>query len=204
MVHFPGRPGFPPRSSFRETWLRYDYIGAPWCHENNWGYLDLSERPVEATKMLHDTRQIPYDSRVGNGGVSLRCLSASKVILDLFRNQSSDQENEDVFYVYFMQEHGFRVANLSVAELFSLEILCDDINLHQTILRDYTHSPVYPFALHKPFDIIEVVTQGSVQKEMFSTLGWIFNFFSSYGLRVGVVGEGGHHSDGQRKGTLRG
>ena len=72
VLTFQSDAWFPPLGKFRTDWLQLDYIGAPWCHEGNWGYLDVDARPEEAVRMLHDTRKIPHDVRVGNGGVSLR------------------------------------------------------------------------------------------------------------------------------------
>ena len=153
---------FPPHAAFDTQWLQSDYIGAPWCHENNWGFLDPKVRPKDAQSMLHDTRQIPFDMRVGNGGVSLRNVDAMKRVLYGHETESSKQENEDVFYVYYLHSEGYSVANLSDAARFSLEILCPDVAAHVELRRRYPSLDEIPFALHKPFDIFSRLHQGSV------------------------------------------
>jgi len=109
--------------------------------------------------MLHDTRKIPYDLRVGNGGVSLRNVPAMKSVLRAHLQESMAQENEDVFYVFFLTKDNFRVANLSAAVNFGLEILCEDIHEHVILMRDFKSVSFVPFALHKPFDIIQRLTE---------------------------------------------
>jgi len=146
---------FPRRGQFQENWLEYDFIGPPWCYEGNWGYLDPADRPPESITMLHDTRKIPHDMRVGNGGVSLRSVPAMKTVLDSHLQDSTAQENEDVFYVFFFAKDNFRVANLSDAVKFGLEILCEDVLEHTMLTRDFHSASFVPFALHKPFDIVQ-------------------------------------------------
>ena len=153
---------FPPHASFDTRWLQSDYIGAPWCHENNWGFLDPKVRPKDAQSMLHDTRQIPFNMRVGNGGVSLRNVEAMKRVLHGHVTESSKQENEDVFYVYYLHAEGYSVANLSDAARFSLEIMCPDVAAHIDLRHHFPNVDDIPFALHKPFDIFSHLHQGSV------------------------------------------
>jgi len=105
--------------------------------------------------MLHDTRKIPNDMRVGNGGVSIRSVPAMKAVLRSHLQDSTAQENEDVFYVIFLTKNNFRVANLSDAVEFGLEILCEDVHEHSMLTRDFPTASFVPFALHKPFDIIQ-------------------------------------------------
>jgi len=155
VLTFQSDTWFPPRGRFQEKWLADDFIGPPWCHEGNWGYLDPTERPPESIQMLHDTRKIPYEMRVGNGGVSIRRVSAMKAVLRSHLGDSTPQENEDVFYVFFLAKDKFRVANLSDAVNFGLEILCEDVHEHNVLTRDFRSASFVPFALHKPFDIIE-------------------------------------------------
>jgi len=113
--------------------------------------------------MLHDTRKIPYDMRVGNGGVSIRSVPAMKSVIRSHLQDSTAQENEDVFYVIFLTKDNFRVANLSDAVNFGLEILCEDVYEHAMLLRDFRSASLVPFALHKPFDVIQrLVADGSV------------------------------------------
>ena len=105
--------------------------------------------------MLHDTRKIPYNMRVGNGGVSIRSVPAMKSVLRSHLQDSTEQENEDAFYVIFLTKDNFRVANLSDAVNFGLEILCEDVHEHTMLTRDFRSASFVPFALHKPFDIMQ-------------------------------------------------
>jgi glycosyltransferase involved in cell wall biosynthesis len=155
VLTFQSDTWFPPRGRFQEKWLADDFIGPPWCHEGNWGYLDPNDRPPESVQMLHDTRKIPYGMRVGNGGVSIRSVPAMKSVLRSHLQDSAAQENEDVFYVIFLTKDNFRVANLSDAVNFGLEILCEDVHEHTMLTRDFRSASFVPFALHKPFDIMQ-------------------------------------------------
>ena len=40
---------FPPEAKFDLAWLEHGLHRAPWCHENNWGYLDPEDRPPESS-----------------------------------------------------------------------------------------------------------------------------------------------------------
>ena len=160
VLTFQADAWFPPHSSFDSRWLETDYIGAPWCLENNWGFLDPQARPEKAQSMLHDTRQIPRTMRVGNGGVSLRNLEAMKHVVQQHSTDSSKQENEDVFFVYFLAAEGYSVATLQEAERFSLEILCPDVEGHIELRHRFPKIDVLPFALHKPFDIFRQLHGG--------------------------------------------
>ena len=146
---------FPPSSSFQQSWTEYVYIGAPWCHEGNWGYIHPSQRPPEATKMLHDTRQIPSDVRVGNGGVSLRHVPSMMHAIDTHSRDSPKQENEDVFYVLSFIDDDLHIAPLEKAASFGAEILCPDVRVHREFRHNIRNTSAIPFALHKPFDVIE-------------------------------------------------
>ena len=70
-------------SQWDESWLKYDYIGAPW--PNGWlayhGY--------------------PFDSRVGNGGFSLR----SKRLCDALAQEEFEQTPDDVLMDYLCPIH---------------------------------------------------------------------------------------------------
>ena len=168
ILNFQPDVWFPPRSSFRRHWLKYDYIGAPWCHEGNWGYEAPAERPPDAVNMLHDTRQIPWDVRVGNGGVSLRSVAPMIMGLKMFKDDSPVQENEDVFFILAMKKLNCNTPSLSVAAKFSLEILCPDIKVHRGTRKYFAHISRYartpttfvPFAIHKPFEILHQLNHG--------------------------------------------
>ncbi len=149
---------FPPRSSFDKSWTEFAYIGAPWCHEGNWGYLHPSQRPPDAIKMLHDTRQIPSHVRVGNGGVSMRHIPSMMRAIDMHSHVSPKQENEDVFYVLSFIDEDMPIAPLGKAADFGLEILCMDIHEHLVFIQNIRNTTAIPFALHKPFDVVEQLT----------------------------------------------
>lgn len=153
---------FPAAGNFDQRWLSLDYVGAPWCHEGNWGYLPKKDRPPEAERMLHDTRPLPLATRVGNGGVSIRNLSALKHIIKTAGKLSPPQENEDVFFVLNLDQK--KVPRKEEASSFGLEILCNDIPNHQELIQKLksASSPFPPFAVHKPFDVMEVLLEKGV------------------------------------------
>jgi len=157
---------FPVAGNFDRTWLSYDYVGAPWCYEGNWGYLETKDRPLEANKMLHDTRPLPRAVRVGNGGISIRSVSASKHIIETYGKLSPPQENEDVFFALHFNKY-FKVPLKEEASRFSLEILCPDIEGHENLLQvlKSKSKPLRnpPFAVHKPFDVMDVLLANGVK-----------------------------------------
>jgi len=92
-----------------DIFLEYDYIGAPWPHEPQYGFAG--------------------NTRVGNGGFSLR----SKRFIELpvqhdFRNRTMnfDTWHEDAFYCIhnrsLLESYGCKFAPLEVAKHFSHEI----------------------------------------------------------------------------------
>ena len=172
VLTFQSDAWFPPKGKFKTEWLHLDYIGAPWCHEGNWGYLDIDARPPEAARMLHDTRKIPYEIRVGNGGVSLRNFQVLKKIAREHAGNTSAQENEDVFYVSYLHAENYKVGSISEATEFGLEVMCEDIVQHQSHSAGRFEDAPVPFLLHKPFDIFTQMHQrGEVDYESF------LNFF---------------------------
>lgn len=99
-------------SSWREEFLDYDYIGAPFSLPNdNFSYRDINGNIF----------------RVGNGGFSLR----SKKLIDLANNLNLDWKpfhgfyNEDGFICamnrHIYEENGCKFAPLNVAKYFSHE-----------------------------------------------------------------------------------
>lgn len=112
IIHADGFVSNP--NKWTDIFLEYDYIGAPWRDEPEKGFTG--------------------DTRVGNGGFSLR----SKKLIDLplklnlpNRNKEIDCWNEDQYYSTFqrkiLQEHGCKFAPLEVAKHFSHELTCSDI-----------------------------------------------------------------------------
>jgi len=92
-----------------DIFLEYDYIGAPWPHEPQYGFAG--------------------DTRVGNGGFSLR----SKKLIDMpvklnfpHRNKQEDRWHEDGYYCISqrkaLEENGCKFAPLEVAKHFSHEM----------------------------------------------------------------------------------
>jgi len=95
-------------SAWREEFLKYDYIGAPW--------------PA-------DSYFVKPDTRVGNGGVSLR----SKRLLELqTRMQCVGHEDVVVTQVYrqLVLQNGCTYAPLHLAQYFSQECVCPDLNIN--------------------------------------------------------------------------
>lgn len=113
----------------------YDYIGSPWCLEGNSGFLSIEDRPNHAWHMLHDTRRIDLKFRVGNGGISLRSFKAMTAVVEQHGENTTAQENEDVFFVSYLNEDGFQVAEKNEASRFGLECFCKDIPIHNEIIQ---------------------------------------------------------------------
>lgn len=97
-----------------DIFLEYDYIGAPFPDEPQYGFTG--------------------DTRVGNGGFSLR----SKKLIDMpiklnlpYRNKEIDRWHEDNYYCVSqrktLQENGCKFAPLEVAKHFSHEFHADDL-----------------------------------------------------------------------------
>ena len=93
--------------------------------------------------------------------------------LRTLKNDTTAQENEDVFYVLSMLQLGRHVANLNDGARFSLEIMCDDVPLHRNIRRSFLDASnrrqkydfVPPFAVHKPFGVLEQLLSGAAHSE---------------------------------------
>lgn len=92
--------------------LDYDYIGAPW-----------TGKEVFVTK----------DTRVGNGGVSIR----SKKLLDIVKNlECNGHEDTEICHRYrhLLLSNGIKYAPLDLAAKFSIEQICED--LHQNYEKE--------------------------------------------------------------------
>lgn len=97
-----------------DTFLEYDYIGAPW------------------PKDLHFTPE-GKNVRVGNGGFSLRSKKLLNVLNELhlpFTDNGTGYFHEDgvvcVYYRKQLENHGIKFAPVEVASRFSREIDCED------------------------------------------------------------------------------
>ena len=106
-----------------DVFLEYDYVGAPWPNEPQWGFTG--------------------NTRVGNGGFSLRSKKLIELPVQLnFRNRTMDFDtwHEDAFYCIhnrgLLESHGCKFAPLEVAKHFSHEI-------HETDLEG-----IEPFGFH--------------------------------------------------------
>ena len=161
----------------------YDYIGSPWCLEGNAGFLSIQDRPESVWHMLHETRKIDSNFRVGNGGISLRSVPAIKSIISHNRQKTPPQENEDVFFVHYLNKNGFRVADKIVASTFGLECFCTDIAIHSELVnfwfwllernrnnKDFSRERLsdYVFFMHKP----EIVYMQLADKYLDSIHPW--------------------------------
>lgn len=106
-----------------DIFLEYDYIGAPWPNEPQWGFTG--------------------NTRVGNGGFCLRSKKLIELPVQLdFRNLTMDFDtwHEDAFYCIhnrnLLESNGCKFAPLEVAKHFSHEI-------HETDLEG-----IEPFGFH--------------------------------------------------------
>ena len=161
----------------------YDYIGSPWCMEGNYGFLSIQDRPKNVWHMLHETRKIDSKFRVGNGGISLRSLPAMKSIISQHGQSTPPQENEDVFFVHYLNKDGYRIADKIVASTFGLECFCEDISLHGVLVdlwlwllernrnnKDFSVERLsdHVFFMHKP----EIVYMQLADKHLDSLHPW--------------------------------
>jgi hypothetical protein len=92
-----------------DSWLAYDYVGAPW--------------PEEILIGLHRRRP---RNRVGNGGFSLRSRRLMKLVQPInlgsmtYPTKSEDLIICDLLYAY-LTEHGMRFADTATAASFAIE-----------------------------------------------------------------------------------
>ncbi len=116
-------------SSWRQEFLEYDYIGAPWpMPRDNFSYRDINNNLI----------------RVGNS-VSIR----SKKLIDLPNQLNLEWKpfhgfyNEDGFicvnYRHVYLEHGMKFADIDVAKYFSHEVMIPETQ------------GIKPFAFHRHF-----------------------------------------------------
>jgi len=108
--------------------VKYDYIGAPWCLPNN-----IMEPLVKngTIKRL-----------IGNGGFSWRRKTALKTCFQNVRDSIEDEPEDRYFMRCFSQNlHTFKIPTIEIARQFSVEVPCWDI--HAEISKGST-----PLALH--------------------------------------------------------
>jgi len=94
--------------------LRFDWVGAPWTPDND-AYKGINEDKVAIPAL---TRAV----RVGNGGLSLRSVPAMERICSEHAAESQPAEQEDVFLVRNLHQHGYHIADLESAASFALEV----------------------------------------------------------------------------------
>ncbi|GAK50571.1 hypothetical protein U14_01803 [Candidatus Moduliflexus flocculans] len=100
----------------------FDYIGAPWF--NDW-FQEYSSALMKGLQFLH----IPFEKRVGNGGLSLRHVKKCFLIVRMFRSKAArwgergTHFHEDLFWSYFVTSYipFFKVPNIQTALRFSFE-----------------------------------------------------------------------------------
>ena len=91
-----------------DKYMEYDYIGAPWVRTAHFLY---------------------KNERVGNGGVSIR----SKRLMDYVKTLNCSGHEDTAICSNHRQhliEKGFKFAPLELASNFSVECVCDDINVN--------------------------------------------------------------------------
>lgn len=94
-----------------ESFMQWDYIGAPWHLEN------------ERWSKMRDVMRIG----VGNGGLCFRKASAVLRVIDKYKSQTTSSEQEDVFFVKWMEKEGMQIPERQVAYKFCVEVPCHDL-----------------------------------------------------------------------------
>ena len=104
---------------WREDFLEYDYIGAPW--------FEFMKHGRNFEKVFHFNK-----NQVGNGGFSLRSKKLLSILSKLkFEDLNCPVKNEDFLICHFLYDYlidlGVRFAPLKVAHLFSIESAVGDM-----------------------------------------------------------------------------
>jgi hypothetical protein len=133
---------------FPAYFLKYDYVGAPWCSSNK----DL-ERVMSSPLFQNQSSTMPQTAFVGNGGLSLRNpLVSLECIRDLHGNlpmkpkllndthrietplgkEIEEEErdellNEDVYFVSCILSKSKKIPSKEIASSFAVEVPCFDI-----------------------------------------------------------------------------
>jgi hypothetical protein len=121
---------------FDNSFLEFDYIGAAWG-------------PSIHSLTTRETFSLEKEIFVGNGGLSLRTLSAMKTILKdenkpLIRYNAKidcDQIWEDLFFSYYIElSNEYKLAPIEVAQKFSFEHFYSDdtFGCHQPYLDSFS------------------------------------------------------------------
>ena len=126
-----------------QRFIVYDYIGAPWDPVNN----------ARVAKALHDGT---LNSTVGNGGLSLRTVSAMRKAVRLYGSQSPIDEQEDMFFARNLPKLGFRVGELSDALNFCMEV---DLNPGGFVMA--VHAPWFYMPKHRYIKLLKSSIPGN-------------------------------------------
>jgi glycosyltransferase involved in cell wall biosynthesis len=127
---------------FDNSFLEFDYIGAPWG-------------PSEHSKNTVKIFLLEKEICVGNGGLSLRTVSAMKKILQQQENNKNSIEYnkvdcdfiwEDLFFSYYIEmSDEFKLAPVEIAKKFSFEHYYSDdsFGCHQPYLNSFSGEDLF-------------------------------------------------------------
>jgi len=92
-----------------DSFLKYDYVGAPWANGGMCAMMAPNKRHVQLT--------------VGNGGLSLRNVRAMMAIARRHPYKSGNDMPEDIYFAHWLKVHesDFRVPNVEEASAFAME-----------------------------------------------------------------------------------
>lgn len=105
--------------------MDYDYIGAPWESENK--LYPMIFKGMDRIGFVFGTYMKPFMARIGNGGFSLRKISAMLSIIEnhplaVGLSKKFKRANEDTLLCYYLNaEKKYTVPPVSVAEKFVAE-----------------------------------------------------------------------------------
>jgi hypothetical protein len=131
-----------------DAYLQYDYIGAPWNYKNN--------------KLAEELRsQGIIKKGVGNGGFSLRSVSAMRNITKFHRNETATHlQQEDIFFAHFTEKLKYKVPDQKTAYLFAKEVNMPDLD------KKY-HISIYDhLSLHATWYYVDPATIRKVLKNV--------------------------------------
>lgn len=123
--------------------LGYDYIGAPWLNYEYEGGMEIPRYIIpkwKRNKFIYRFCNVRH-CMVGNGGLSLRKVSAMRSLIKRHKLQISFWSgNEDCFIAYYgnTSDKEISIAPVEIAKMFSLET---------EIVREVSCG-VHPFGLH--------------------------------------------------------
>jgi hypothetical protein len=98
---------------FDKSFLKWDYIGAPW--------------PQEHAEYIKRHLNSGYDFAQGNGGLNVRNLNMTKKILKKYKplknifDDKLDYAPEDLYFIHYAYIEGYKLADLQSSEKFAYE-----------------------------------------------------------------------------------